>query len=275
MQKSFTLIELLVVIAIIGLLSATVLVSMKGIRSKARITRTLEFGQSMNNALGAYAMGVWSFDDQTNPTKDSSGYGNNGAVNGASFSSDTPHAEINRGADKYSLEFNAGDNVNAGNGNALNITGNAITIEAWVKPTVAGVHKHVVSKSLDGGQRQYNLYVSNAEKVDFIITTSVGGMFDLATTETIPLNNWSHIVATYNGSSMTIYINGKFSISVPRTGNIVSKSADVLIGSFMAGQSSFMGFIDEVRVYETALTLGQIRQHYAEGLEKYKDLAVE
>ena len=80
-EKSFTLIELLVVIAIIGVLTSIVLVSTQGLQGKARITKTLEFSQSLNNALGAYAVGWWTFDGGAGPrVQDTPGYGNNGTL---------------------------------------------------------------------------------------------------------------------------------------------------------------------------------------------------
>ena len=90
MHKSFTIIELLVVIAIIGLLASVVLVSMSGVREKARIANALEFSQSVDFALGAYAVGWWDFDEGSGAMAgDKSEYSNNGTINGAVYTVDT------------------------------------------------------------------------------------------------------------------------------------------------------------------------------------------
>ena len=86
-NKSFTLIELLVVIAVIGLLTSIVMVSMKGTRGKAKITKGLQFSQSINHALGAHAVGIWDFNDHDTPgvANDRSGYANHGTITGATY----------------------------------------------------------------------------------------------------------------------------------------------------------------------------------------------
>ena len=77
-QRAFTLIELLVVIAIIGMLASIVLVSMKGSREKADFAKAQSFASQASHALGAYAEGIWKFEETATPSKDSSGYGNDG-----------------------------------------------------------------------------------------------------------------------------------------------------------------------------------------------------
>src|SRR3989344_4913080 len=135
-EKSFTLIELLVVIAIIGLLSSIVLVSMGGLQGKAKIVKTLQFSQSVSHALGAYAVGVWGFDEgegSGTTALDGSGYGNNGTIVGAVYTDETPHKAIGRGSGKYALSFDGvDDSVSVPNSSSLNPT-SQITIEAWVK----------------------------------------------------------------------------------------------------------------------------------------------
>jgi len=113
-NKSFSLIELLVVIAIIGLLASIILVSLKGVREKAEIAKGLEFSQSIQHALGADAVGIWSFDEDSGSTaNDNSGYGNSGTLyNFASpygWTSETPHKIVGSGQGKYALSFDGVD----------------------------------------------------------------------------------------------------------------------------------------------------------------------
>ena len=77
MKKGFTVIELLVVIAIIGLLSSVVLVSLDlpGKKAQARLAKTLEFSQSIQNAIGDELVGSWTFENVAGgKTQDMSGY---------------------------------------------------------------------------------------------------------------------------------------------------------------------------------------------------------
>ena len=147
--SSFTLIELLVVISIIGLLASVVLVSMKGMREKARIASALKFSQSLQNSLGSESVGVWSFDEgEGTIVHDSSGYNNHCTIYGASFTQDTPERIVHSNSSTYSLSFDGqNDYLDCGNDESLDIT-DEITIEAWVKPFSGfkSDYRNIVSK---------------------------------------------------------------------------------------------------------------------------------
>jgi len=127
-RTGFTLIELLIVIAVIGILSGIVMVSFDGAKDKARIAKSLQFSNSVQNAIGVDMVGRWNFEKiEGGKVIDTSGYGNDGVVHGATL---VPGLEQLGNA----LSFDGVDDyVDCGNDASLNVT-NAITIEAWIRP---------------------------------------------------------------------------------------------------------------------------------------------
>src|SRR3989344_1650829 len=253
-QKSFTLIELLVVIAIVGLLASIVMVNVNSARGKAKVAAAMRFSQSLYHALGADAVGVWDFDDCT--AKDSSGYGNNGTINGASCVDDTPQKIIGQGQGKYALSFDGNDFIQMGNGSPSlsEISGDKLTIEAWINPyTSAG---YIISKN-----GPFFLYLSGGKLGGEIYPpwTSVTGNISISQ------NQWHHVVMVYDGAKISLYVDGKFDNSVSKTGDL-SGDGCTEIGRYNNGGcgagvgSYFNGLIDEVRIYGQALAAGQIQQ---------------
>jgi hypothetical protein len=86
----------------------------------------------------------------------------------------------------------------------------------------------------------------------------------------VPLNVWSHLVITYNGSVITGYVNGQQISSISASGTI--RNNNVLTCTFIgnepegcsiqSGAFPFPGLIDEVRVYNRALTDAEIKALY-------------
>jgi len=276
-KRSFTLIELLVVIAIIGLLSSVILVNLSGPREKAKITRSLEFSQSVQHAIGIEAVGVWNFDEGSGTTvKDASGYGNNGTlynfVSPNGWTTSTPYSVIGSGQGKYALSFDGADDYVLTNGLVLSkIAGNKLTLEVWAKPNFVSGQQYLFTKN-----GPYFLRL-NGNKLEALILTEISGWTTHSGTKTLTAGNWHHLVATYDGTNVNLYVNGQFDTSTPKNGNLAGDGC-AQIGRYTDGGCNsgvggyFNGTIDDVRIYSTALSIGEIQEHYLSELEKYQQL---
>jgi hypothetical protein len=88
----------------------------------------------------------------------------------------------------------------------------------------------------------------------------------VSTTSDIAVSDWVHLAGTYDGSYLRIYVNGVNENSVPKTGLENNNIMDLLIGSSDGG-AYFDGTMDEIALYNRALTSEEIEQHYENGLD--------
>jgi hypothetical protein len=74
-----------------------------------------------------------------------------------------------------------------------------------------------------------------------------------------PLNAWTHLAITYNGIVEQLYVNGALAASRNQTGTIQTSTGVLHIGGDSVWGEYFLGAIDEVRIYNVALTAAQIQ----------------
>ena len=73
------------------------------------------------------------------------------------------------------------------------------------------------------------------------------------------MNTWSHLAVTYDGATMRLYVNGTQVSSQAQTGSITTSTNPLQIGGDSIYGQYFQGMIDEVRIYNVALTPAQIQ----------------
>ena len=133
----------------------------------------------------------------------------------------------------------------------------AMTLEAWVNPsTVTSWWRDVIYKGND------NYYLEGSSDNGGAIAT--GGTFagangTLYGSAVLPTNVWSHIAATYDGAALRLYFNGTLISSQARTGAIATSTNPLQIGGDSIWGQFFQGAIDEVRIYNRALTQAEIQ----------------
>jgi PKD repeat protein len=191
--------------------------------------------------------------DETGGTQalDSSGRGNHGTLSNATRSS---QAKFGR-----ALSFNGSNSlVTVADSAALDLT-NGMTLSAWVYPTSwASGWKTVIMKERSGGLAYTLNANSDAGRPN---TTLRIGSYDrqLTAGSHLPTNTWAHLAATYNGSRQRLFVNGVQVGSRSQTGNLDVTANPVRIGgSTVWPNQYFQGLIDEVRVYNRALTRTEI-----------------
>jgi hypothetical protein len=201
----------------------------------------------------------WNFDEGTGATA----YDNVGTNNGALISSPTWQTSSNC-VNGSCLGFNGSSSYIAiGNNISLNVT-NAITLEGWINlngsPTTSQM---LVEKS---GQVSYWLYVTSTGTLKGGVYTG-GNWKEVTNGGTVSSNTWHHIAMIYDGNQVQLWMDGSQSgSSLSATGNINTDTSDVWIGRYSGYY--FNGLIDSVNIYDYALNVGQIKQHYNAGLNR-------
>ncbi|HQW97186.1 MAG TPA: LamG domain-containing protein, partial [Saprospiraceae bacterium] len=150
--------------------------------------------------------------------------------------------------------------VNIGN---LNVTGNIITVEALINRTQAytggignGNEGDVVSKHDSPSDVNYLLRPNHA-----YITTN-NGFFGTPDICEIEINKIYHVAMVYDGTTLKFYRNGFLMSQVPATGNLFQNNWPTRIGRYTGTiTSSFLGYTNEVRIWNIARTQTEIRAY--------------
>jgi len=133
---------------------------------------------------------------------------------------------------------------------------NRMTLEAWVRPSTVNDWRTVLLKE-QPGQLVYALYAStdNNRPSGHVFTT---GDMALRGPSALAVDTWSHLAFTWDGATTRMYVNGTQVATAALTGNAVTSTGALRIGGNGVWNEWFSGAIDEVRVYNRALSAGEI-----------------
>jgi glucose/arabinose dehydrogenase/PKD repeat protein len=193
---------------------------------------------------------AYNFEEGTGTTTaDASGNGNTGSLLGASWTSSGKYGK--------GLAFNGTSaRVDVASSASLQLT-SAMTLEAWVNPTtVSSAWRDVIMK----GNDNYYLMATSSSGGRPLAGTIVGGSYAEAIGPSgLPTGTFSHLAATYDGSTLRLYINGSQVASTARSGLIVTSTSPLQLGGDSVYGQFFAGVLDEIRIYNTALSATQIQ----------------
>jgi len=160
--------------------------------------------------------------------------------------------------------------------NGLNQTYSAFSVEMWVKATnlaSAGIYRALISSSSvsTNGLGFEVLIAPTADTAAFYCNVGVSGNLNGVSFGSSPpvVGRWYHIVATYDGLNLISYLNGTITqsnIPVSHPGSISPAATVPAIGRDQTGSNQYAAAtIDEVAIYNYALSPDQINNHYIVG----------
>jgi hypothetical protein len=150
------------------------------------------------------------------------------------------------------------DTVRVTNAAPLNASA-AMSIEAWVRPAALPTASATIARK----ELQYLLRLSGTGAVTFRLWK--GGAIAEATTPSgaVGTGGWAHVVATWDGATMRVHVNGTVRASRALVGPADVNAQDLYLGSSYNSYDYYAGMIDEVAVYAGALSEARVDAHYA------------
>lgn len=176
-----------------------------------------------------------------------------------SFVVATPAAANNSG---NGLLMNGTNNyLSANGGGSLNINQGMLTLEAWVRANAAATPQYIISKDSSSLVPQYDLYINQLGQLVFRLNSINLGVDSIVAASTLPTGVFTHVAATYDGITMSLYQNGHLEATKLFGGFIAGNVQPLYIARPAFGTGYFSGTIDEVKIWDTCRTETQIRQN--------------
>jgi uncharacterized repeat protein (TIGR02543 family) len=197
------------------------------------------------------------------PCSDSAGNGNT-VTPGSSFPI-TPSKIGKVGFDLYTDGNNG--YLSADNSTSLSLSA-TFTISAWVKynSSINGGPEYSWVICKDAALSNYCLgfHKTGAFPSQNIYPYLVGpsGVTYVQSTNAFPKDVWTLITGVYDGSGLTIYVNGVFDSSVVVSGGLTTNSNSLFIGGHDPADRTFIGLIDEIRIYSDAKLVNRLLTDY-------------
>ncbi|MGH8488502.1 MAG: LamG-like jellyroll fold domain-containing protein [Gammaproteobacteria bacterium] len=220
--------------------------------STKTLTSYITVSSSNGGGSNGGLVGAYNFEEASGTTvADASGKDNHGTISGAS--------RITSGQFGGALSFDGiNDWVTINDAASLDLT-NGMTLEAWVYPTVNMTQWATVILKEQPGGGLYELY-ANGDRSQPLTSVTVGGQYQVLSAGPWLLSNlWTHLAATFDGTTQRLYVDGVQVAQRPQTGPIQVSNSPLRLGGNSVWGEFFKGRIDEVRIYNRALSAMEIQ----------------
>jgi hypothetical protein len=199
----------------------------------------------------------WSFDEAGGGTAYDLAGGNNGTLYG--------DANWTSGQIGGALDFDGGDDYVQVSDDASLDFADEFTLSAWVKPAIVDVHGRIIYRY--DSQSAYFLTLVPTAAGRWAFYVRVGGVTINIQSDVTPAGNvWSHLLATRNSlGELKLYVNGLLQSDIKTHAGAIDSSGDLFFGVDYVLNADFTGDIDEVRIYDRALSDAEVLQLYQAG----------
>lgn len=217
----------------------------------------------------SHLVGFWKFDEGGGPIVFDSAGTNDGFIHGATWTSGQIGGALDfDGVNDYVEVIDTDDSLDIDN---------SITLSAWVKLDNLIDYYFIVGKQPTGTSRTnypgnyiFRTALSDGHLQFLHQTGTADNEYSAySSTSGIAAGAWHHVSVTLaEGGNVNFYIDGSPEGTVPQVGMFgLINDEPVRIGTRKDAWSYFDGSIDDVRIYDRALTAGEILQLYQEGLD--------
>ena len=138
----------------------------------------------------------------------------------------------------------------------------------WINPGSISGDSVVLGKFWNAGMTspfyQYGLELSNG-RPQFYVGTGVG-VAQAGMDSALALNQWSHLAVVFNGSQAQFYVNGALVSSKSINVNLTARGGQMRLGADADTRQFYKGVLDNVRIYNRALTTSEVQSDMNTGL---------
>ena len=208
------------------------------------------------------AVGVWLLDDEDETAEDFSGNGRNGKITGA---------ESVDGKFGKALDFNGVDDSVEVLDSEEGLDGiPEITVTAWIKYDQSPPQNY----SPVGKESDYRFIIGQGGNGHFVLATANNAWYSAGTVASgggMTTGEWHHLAGAYDGKLVQFYVDGELAGKGPQevSGDVNNGAGSFHIAKTIAGNVEyFEGIVDEIAVFNVALTEADIKVIMTNGLEK-------
>ena len=152
--------------------------------------------------------------------------------------------------------------------NSASLQSSLLTVEYWIYFNSVQNSLNVTKRSASGAGDAWQVgiaYAGGNFLLQFVGSTS-GGLFDwYSPALSSPVGAWTHVAATYDGTTVRGYVNGVLQLTQAVTLNLSTRNADIYVGATANGTSALDGKMDELAIYNRALSATEVQAIYQAG----------